>query len=96
MESEIECLYCGDNLTIPDWVNTHNYDGEIVCQNCEARLAIKFKNSRQPTKYNLIDKPQIKSPKIILRDAETGEDITDEVNRKIKEGFDKRSTTKNE
>ncbi len=31
-----------------------NYDGEITCRKCNARLAIKFLNSQKPVKYKLV------------------------------------------
>ncbi len=76
MKSKITCLNpdCGKELDIPNWVNIDNYDGQILCQNCKARLAIKFKGSAKPIKYSLIEKPLGKSSmNIIVHDQETKE-----------------------
>ena len=50
--SKIECLWCYKKLDIPEWIDTNNYDGEIICKECGARLAMKFVNS-QLKKYKL-------------------------------------------
>ncbi len=54
--SGIDCLHCYKKLAIPKWVNTDDYDGEIVCEECKARLAIKFVGSPKPVKYKLVEK----------------------------------------
>ncbi|MFC1911680.1 hypothetical protein ACFLXG_00775 [Chloroflexota bacterium] len=51
---EIECLHCYEILSIPKWVNTDNYDGEIICKKCGSRLAIKFAGSPKPVKYKVV------------------------------------------
>ena len=77
MESNITCLNpdCQKNLDIPDWVNFDSYDGEVVCRDCGARLAIKFKGSKSPAKYRLLEKPQPKPMKVVAVDAETGQNV---------------------
>lgn len=54
---EIECLNCQKVLDIPKWVDIKSYDGEIVCKECGARLAIKFVDSPKPAKYKVVEKP---------------------------------------
>ena len=39
---EIECLACGKTLKIPQFVNTDNYDGQVVCQECKSLLHLKL------------------------------------------------------
>ena len=65
---EIECLHCHKVLDIPEWVDTDDYDGELVCKKCKARLAIKFVGSK-PVKYKLVEKPKEEPSTIILRPA---------------------------
>ena len=45
-------------LETPKFVNIKSYDGEIVCKNCGARLAVKFVGSPKPVKYKLVEKPR--------------------------------------
>ncbi len=52
--TEIKCLACHEVLDIPDFVDIDNYDGEIVCNRCKARLAIKFVGSPKPVKYKVV------------------------------------------
>ena len=33
---EIPCLACDKALKLPQFVNTDNYDGQVVCQECKA------------------------------------------------------------
>ena len=81
--SGIECLHCYKTLAIPEWVNTDDYDGEIVCKKCKARLAIKFTGSEKPAKYKLIKKPQPEPKKLIFRDAKTDKIIDVDINRRF-------------
>lgn len=78
---KIECLNCCKPLEIPEWVNTDNYDGEIVCKKCCARLAIKFKGSEKPAKYKLVEKPPKES--IQITHVETIKDYPDRPPTKI-------------
>ncbi len=52
--TDIECLVCHEVLDIPGFVSIDNYDGEIVCSKCKARLAIKFVGSPKPVKYRVV------------------------------------------
>ena len=67
--TEIKCLYCHEVLDIPDYVNFDFYDGEIICNKCEAKLAIKFVGSPKPLKYRLKKNPP-KPKKLSLEDIE--------------------------
>ena len=52
---EIECLECGETLKIPQFVNTDNYDGQVVCQKCNTLLHIKLVQS-EVRKYWVVEK----------------------------------------
>ena len=64
--TEIECLSCYKVLDIPNFVDIDNYDGEIVCNKCRARLAIKFVGSPKPVKYRVVKE----RPPVDIRDIE--------------------------
>lgn len=72
--SDVKCLSCQEKLDIPEFVDIKNYDGEIVCKKCKARLAIKFVGSHQPVKYKLVEKPtrEDKPVKIIYKNISQG------------------------
>lgn len=52
---EIKCLVCGKPLKIPQYIDTEKYDGEMVCQDCEARVYVKFVKGKLQ-KYKVIEK----------------------------------------
>ena len=76
--TEIECLSCYKVLDIPNFVDIDNYDGEIVCNKCRARLAIKFIGSPKPVKYRVVKEPPPLEPGDIVikvvREDEKGND----------------------
>ena len=51
---EIQCLVCGKDIKIPKYVNTEDYDGQIVCQECTPLLHIKLAKGRVQ-KYKLLE-----------------------------------------
>ena len=59
MKSEIICLYtlCKKKIAIPKYIDIDDYEGEMICPKCGARLFVKFKGSIRPRKYRLIEKP---------------------------------------
>jgi uncharacterized Zn finger protein (UPF0148 family) len=52
---EIECLLCGKPLNLPRYINPEDYDGEVVCQECESLLYIKLVKS-ELKKYSIRQK----------------------------------------
>ncbi len=40
--TEIGCLACDKTLEIPQFIDTDNYDGQLVCSECKALLHVKF------------------------------------------------------
>lgn len=50
----VSCLWCHNNISIPKYINTDDYDGEITCKKCQARTAIKFDGSPKPKKYKVV------------------------------------------
>ena len=43
---KIECLLCEKPIKLPKYVDTENYDGEVVCQECQSLLYIKLVKSK--------------------------------------------------
>ena len=60
---EIKCLACDKTLKLPQFVNTDNFDGEVVCQECKSRLHLKLVKEKV-LKYKLVEK-QVKSAPIV-------------------------------
>ena len=52
---EIECLVCGKNVKLPECIDTDNYDGQVVCQNCTSLLHIKLAKSKV-RQYKVVEK----------------------------------------
>ena len=59
----IECLVCGKSLTLPKYIDTERYDGQVVCQECDSLLYIALADSKV-RKYRII-KMKFKPPTII-------------------------------
>ena len=43
---EIKCLLCEKPLEIPTYIDTEDYDGEVVCQECKSLLYIRILKSK--------------------------------------------------
>jgi len=43
---EIECLLCEKSIKLPKYIDTENYEGEVVCQECQSLLYIKLVKSK--------------------------------------------------
>ena len=43
---EIECLLCEKPIELPPYIDTEDYDGEVVCQECKSLLYIKLGKSK--------------------------------------------------
>ena len=39
---DIKCLACGKTVELPQFIDTDNYDGQIVCQECKSLLYVKL------------------------------------------------------
>ena len=39
---QIECWACGKAVKIPQFIDTDNYDGQVVCQECKSLLHVKL------------------------------------------------------
>ena len=59
---EIECLACRKTVNIPQFIDTDNYDGQVVCQECKSLLQMKLVKDKV-LKYRLVEK-QFKSTAI--------------------------------
>ncbi len=66
MKSEMTCLYteCKKEIDIPKYIDTDDYEGEMLCPECDTRLFVKFKGSLKPNKYRLVEKPPPKPTQI--------------------------------
>jgi len=52
---EIECLVCGETIKVPQFIDSDNYDGQVVCQNCTSLLHIKLAQSKV-RQYKVVEK----------------------------------------
>ena len=50
----LECLVCGENFSIPMFINIDNYDGQVVCQNCKTLLYLRLVQSKVK-RYKVVD-----------------------------------------
>jgi len=58
---EIQCLACDKTLKLPQFVNTDNYDGQVVCPECKALLHIKLVKSKV-LKYKIVERLRLGEP----------------------------------
>jgi len=58
---EIQCLACDKNLKLPQFVNTDNYDGQVVCPECKALLHVKLVKS-EVRKYKIVERRRLGEP----------------------------------
>ena len=52
---EIQCLACDKTLKLPQFVNTDNYDGQVVCPECKALLHIKLVKGKV-LRYKIVER----------------------------------------
>jgi len=52
---EIACLACGETVKLPQFIDTANYDGQVVCQECKSLLHIKLVKGKVQ-KYKVVEK----------------------------------------
>ena len=52
---EIECLACDKTLELPQFIDTDNYDGQLVCLKCKALLHVKFVRGKL-RKYKIVER----------------------------------------
>jgi len=67
----IECLVCGEIVKIPKFIDTDNYDGQVVCQNCTSLLHIKLVESKVK-KYRLVKKNTRKFEQLLEKIVQAG------------------------
>ncbi len=58
---EIECLVCGNNIKVSEYIDTDDYDGQVACEECGSLLHIKLKDSKI-NEYDVVEK-KFRSPK---------------------------------
>ncbi len=52
---EIECLACEKTIKTPQYIDTEKYDGQMICQECEALLHIKLAKGKVQ-KYRIVER----------------------------------------
>ena len=52
---KVKCLACDTPLKLPEYIDTEDYDGEVVCQKCTSLLYIKLAKSKV-RKYRVVEK----------------------------------------
>jgi hypothetical protein len=52
---DINCLVCEERIDLPKYIDTQDYDGEVVCQKCESLLHVKLVKSKV-RKYRVVEK----------------------------------------
>jgi transcription elongation factor Elf1 len=60
---KIECLACGKVVNIPTFIDTDNYDGQLVCKECKSILHVKlvkekvqkYKIEKNNSEFNFTD-----------------------------------------
>ena len=52
---EILCLACDKALEIPQYIDTDNYDGQLVCSKCKALLYTKLVKGKL-LKYKIVER----------------------------------------
>ena len=56
---EIECLACSKTIKPPLFIDTDNFDGQLVCQECKSILHVKFVKGKIQ-KYKIVtDKSKV-------------------------------------
>ena len=61
---ELECLVCGKAIKIPQFIDTDNYDGQLVCHKCNSLLHVKLVASKV-RKYKVVENKKERDIKII-------------------------------
>ena len=51
---EIECLACGKAVKLPRFIDSDNYDGQLVCQECKSLLHVKLVKGKVQ-KYKVLE-----------------------------------------
>ena len=69
---EIECLACGKTVKLREFIDTDNYDGQVVCQECNSLLYVKLVQERVQ-KYKVVENKRERDVKIIFREANSKE-----------------------
>ena len=64
---DIKCLSCDKTLELPQYIDTDNYDGQLVCQECKSLLYVKLVKGKVQ-KYKIIeDKSKFNWTNFVLR-----------------------------
>ena len=58
---EIVCLACDKTLELPQFIDTDNYDGQLVCSKCKALLHVKLVKGKL-RKYKIVERLRLGEP----------------------------------
>ena len=58
---EIECLACGKTVKMPKYIDPETYDGQVICQECEALLYVKLAKGKVQ-KYKIVERKTRRVP----------------------------------
>lgn len=66
---EIQCLACGKAVKLPQFIDTDNYDGQVVCQECKSLLHVKLAKGKVQ-KYKIVKRFERSSEpiEVIIKD----------------------------
>jgi len=70
---EIQCLACDKTLELPQFVDTDNYDGQLVCPQCKTLLYVKLVKSKV-LKYKIVERLRLGTPveiEVVHRDKKS-------------------------
>ena len=55
---EINCIVCEKPIKFPSYIDPDDYDGHIVCHECNLLLYVKMKSSKVK-KYKVVERQKI-------------------------------------
>ena len=56
---KVQCLACDKTLELPEYIDTNNYDGQLVCGKCKALLHVKIVKGKL-RKYSIVERVRLK------------------------------------
>ena len=76
---KIECLACDKTLKLPQFIDTDNYNGQLVCSKCKALLHVNFVGGKL-RKYKIVERRRPEKPVVnITVVSERAKELTKEI-----------------
>jgi len=69
---KIKCLVCESVIKFPDFIDTNDYDGQLICQKCRSLLHVKLVKAKLQ-KYDIVKEKFLPIKTIIVHYPETEE-----------------------